>query len=114
MPFIRVLHVPCVPNLKLVGSNICIEADILHAIERLQITSENIIPVSFKRKLVFIGHYLEDLVNKQKIFNWPSFLKLTNPFYKNIRINKTDINDEIDIMSEQLFTDSLLTMSNVC
>jgi hypothetical protein len=36
MQFIRVLHVSRIPNLKLVGSSICIEADILHAIEILQ------------------------------------------------------------------------------
>jgi hypothetical protein len=53
IPFIRVAHVPRTPNLKLVGGSICIQANVSHSIERLQITPENIIPVSFKRKLTY-------------------------------------------------------------
>ena len=105
IPFIRVSHVPRTPNLKLLGSSICIEADIEHTMERLKITSENIIPVSFKRKLAYRGHYLEQVVNKQNIFDWLSFLMVNNPLYKNIRVNKTEINDEIDLMSEQILNE---------
>ena len=105
IPFIRVSHVPRTPNLKLLGSSICIEAKIEHTIERLKITSENIIPVSFKRKLAYRGHYLEQVVNKQNIFDWLSFLMVNNPLYKNIRVNKTEINDEIDLMSEQILNE---------
>ena len=105
IPFIRVSHVPRTPNLKMVGSSICIEADITHTIERLQITSDKIIPVSFKRKLAYTGHYLEQVVNKQKIFDWLSFFRLNNSLFKNIAINKTEINDEIDHMSEQLLAE---------
>ena len=108
IPFIRVSHVPRSPNLKLVGSSICIEADIEHSIERLKINSENIIPVSFKRKLAYRGHYLEQVVNKQKIFDWLAFLMKNNALYRNIRFNQTDIIDEIDIMSNDLL-DELVT-----
>ena len=51
------------PNLKLIGGSICIQANISHTIEKLQINPENII------------------------------------------INETEINDEIDIMSDRLISE---------
>ena len=105
IPFIRVAHVPRTPNLKLVGGSVCIQANVSHSIERLQINPENIIPVSFKRKLIYKGYYMEQVVNKEKIFEWLLFLKQNNPLYENITINETEINDEIDLMDEQLISE---------
>jgi hypothetical protein len=105
IPFIRVAHVPRTPNLKLVGGSICIQANISHTIEKLKINPENIIPVSFKRKLAYKGHYIEQVINKEKVFKWLSFLRLNNPLYKNIIIDETEVNDEIDIMSEKLISE---------
>ena len=62
IPFIRVSHVPRSPNLKLIGGSVCIEADINHTVRRLQINPENIVPVSFKRKLAYTGYYLEQVI----------------------------------------------------
>ena len=105
IPFIRVAHVPRTPNLKLIGGSVCIQANISHTIERLQINPENIIPVSFKRKLSYKGYYMEQVINKVKLFKWLSFLKLNNPLYKNIVIDETEVNDEIDIMSDRLIAE---------
>ena len=96
---------PRTPNLKLVGGSICIQANISHTIEKLKINPENIIPVSFKRKLAYKGHYIEQVINKEKVFKWLSFLRLNNPLYKNIIIDETEVNDEIDIMSEKLISE---------
>ena len=105
IPFIRVAHVPRTPNLKLVGGSICIQANISHSIERLKINPENIIPVSFKRKLTYKGFYMEQVINKEKVFKWLSFLKRNNPLYENIKLNETEVNDEIDIMSNQIISE---------
>ena len=94
IPFIRVAHVPRSPNLKLVGGSVCIQANISHTVEKLQITSENIIPVSFKRKVEYRGHYLEQVIDKGKVFQWLTFLKQNNPLYKDIKVNLTDINTD--------------------
>jgi hypothetical protein len=67
IPFIRVAHVPRSPNLKLVGGCIFIQANIPHTIERLHLNPENIIPISFKRKLSYTGHYMEQVINKSKV-----------------------------------------------
>jgi hypothetical protein len=101
IPFIRVAHIPRTPNLKLVGGTINIQADIKHSIDRLQINSENIIPVSFKRKLKYKGHYIEQVINKEKLFKWIAFLKENNPFYKNI-LEETEVEKQIDVMSSEL------------
>ena len=105
IPFIRVAHVPRTPNLKLVGGSICIQANLSHSIERLKINPENIIPVSFKRKLTYTGFYMEQVINKEKVFKWLAFLKRNNPLYENIKLNETEVNDEIDIMSNQLISE---------
>ena len=105
IPFIRVAHVPCSPNLKLIGGSVCNQANVSHSIERLKINPENIIPVSFKRKLTYKGYYLEQVVNKEKVYQWLVFLKKNNPLYKNITINETEVNDEIDLMDEMLLSE---------
>ena len=105
IPFIRVSHIPRSPNLKLLGGSVCIQANLEHTIGRLKICSENIIPVSFKRKLEYKGHYLEQVINKNKVFLWLKFLKQVNHLYKDIEI---EVSDEIDFMSAELM-DELVT-----
>ena len=48
---------------------------------------------------------MEQVVNKEHIFIWLKYLKKNNPLYENIKINETEINDEIDIMSDQLISE---------
>ena len=105
IPFIRVAHVPRSPNLKLVGGSVCIQANICHTVERLKIKAENIIPISFKRKLAYTGHYLEQVINKSKVLLWLNFLQKNNPLYKNIVVSDENVKDEIDIMEEKLISE---------
>jgi hypothetical protein len=41
---------------------------------------------------------MEQVVNKEKVFEWLLFVKRNNPLNENIIINETEVNDEIDIM----------------
>lgn len=112
IPFIRVAHVPRSPNLKLVGGSVCIQANISHTVEKLQITSENIIPVSFKRKVEYRGHYLEQVIDKGKVFQWLTFLKQNNPLYKDIKLNLNDINTDIQSMSNTIISELVIFDDN--
>ena len=104
IPFIRVAHVPRSPNLKLIGGSICIQADLSHTIERLNINPENIIPISFKRKLEYRGFYLEQVIDKRKVFEWLDFLRIHNPLYKNI-MGETEASEQIDEMSRNILSE---------
>ena len=107
IPFIRVAHVPRSPLFKLIGGSICIQADISHSMERLNINPETIIPVSFRRKLSYKGHYLEQVINKEKVFKWLAFLKENNHLFKDI-LSESKVSEEIDDMSAELM-DELVT-----
>ena len=114
IPFIRVAHVPRTPNLKLMGGSVCIQANISHTVEKLQIRPENIIPVSFKRKQEYRGHYMEQVVNKEKVFQWLTFLKHHNPLYKDVAINLNDIERDIQIMSDTILDELVIFDDKRC
>ena len=56
---------------------------------------------------------MEQVINKEKVFSWLSFLRLNNPLYRNIIINETEVNDEIDIMSDRLISE-LVSYDEYC
>ena len=102
IPFIRVAHLPRLPHLKLLGGNVCIQADLKHTMNRLNITSDTIIPVSFKRKLEYTGHYISQVINKEHVYNWLMFLMVNNHLYKNIKISKKELTEAIGKYSKTL------------
>jgi hypothetical protein len=68
IPFIRVAH--CETHhetLKVRGNLICISADIGETMSNILPRDQNILPISFKRKLVYNGHYLAEFVDKEKV-----------------------------------------------
>ena len=67
IPFIRVAHCPRGPYLKVKGDLILISSDLEHSISRLLPAEQNLIPVSFKRKLAYSGSYIEEVVEKKKV-----------------------------------------------
>ena len=104
IPFIRVVHMPRSPNLKLMGGSVCIQADIAHTVDRLNINPETIIPVSFKRKLQYEGHYMAQVINKKHVFLWLEHLKKYNHLYKDVIIFTES---ELDTQLEK-YEDTLL------
>ena len=93
IPFIRVAHCPRGPYLKIKGDLILISADIDHTMSCVLPVNQNLIPVSFKRKLAYSGSYIDDFIEKKKIqiiFNW---LRENNHLYKTIELDSSLISD---------------------
>ena len=111
IPFIRVVHIPRTPNLKLLGGSVCIQSDLSHTVERLDINPETIIPVSFKRKLEYEGHYIAQVIDKEKVFKWLSYLKKNNHLYANVQIDIPKIESHLDKFEDTLLTE-MVTYDN--
>ena len=107
IPFIRVAHIPRSPNLKLLGGSVCIQSDLSHTMERLNFSAETIIPVSFKRKLQYEGHYIEQVIDKNKVFEWLLYLKKNNHLYYNVNINFLQLQSQLDDLEDTLLTEML-------
>ena len=105
IPFIQVAHIPRTPNLKLLGGSVCIQSDLSHTVERLDINPETIIPVSFKRKLEYEGHYIAQVIDKEKVFKWLSYLKKNNHLYANVQIDIPKIESHLDKFEDTLLTE---------
>ena len=105
IPFIRVAHIPRTPNLKLLGGSVCIQSDLSHTVQRLDINPETIIPVSFKRKLRYEGHYIEQVIDKEKVFQWLSYLKRNNHLYRDVQIDVPKLESQIDKFEDKLLTE---------
>ena len=50
-----------------------ISADVVETMNRILPAPQNLIPVSFKKKLEYTGHYIQEYVDKKKLqiyFEW--------------------------------------------
>ena len=68
IPFIRIGHLPRGSYFKVKGELIMISADVIESLEKILPVEQNFIPVSFKRKLEYTGHYIQEYVDKRKVF----------------------------------------------
>ena len=75
------------------GNIIFITSDIPHSMEKILPQEQQLFPVSFKRKLTYEGHYIEEIIDKEKIriiFDW---LRKNNHLYYDVLL-KDEIIDE--------------------
>jgi hypothetical protein len=81
IPFIRVAHCKRGPYLQVRGNLILISSDVAQSMQKILPFEQNILPVSFKRKVSYDGHYIREMVDKRKVelyFNW---MKNNNPLF---------------------------------
>ena len=75
------------------GNIIFISSDVPSSLEKVLPQEQQLFPVSFKRKLSYEGHYIEEVVEKDKIriiFDW---LRKNNPLYYEVLL-KDEVIDE--------------------
>ena len=82
MIFTRIAHAPRGPYFKVKGDLILISSDLQHTMDRILPIDQNLIPVSFKRRLAYSGAFLEEYVKKKKLLMFFEFLKKNNHLYK--------------------------------
>ena len=108
IPFIRVGHCERGTQMKVRGNLILISADIARSLEKILPQSQNIIPVRFKRKLTYTGHYAAEYIDRRKVelyFNW---FKQNNPLFADFSLDQglverfeQDTKTEADIIFKQ-------------
>ena len=73
IPFIRIGHLPRGNYFQVKGELIMISADIAETMRKILPVEQNLVPVSFKKKLQYTGHYLQEYIDKKKVqiyFDW--------------------------------------------
>ena len=66
IPFIRIAHLPR-GYLQLKGDLIMVSADVVQSMKNILPQEQNLLPVAFKRKIEYQGHYLQEYVDRQKL-----------------------------------------------
>ena len=63
--------------------------------EKILPQDQALFPVSFKRKLVYEGYFLEEIIDRDKTVEWFKYLKKNNPHFKDIEL-KIELIDEFE------------------
>ena len=87
IPFIRIAHCPRGPYLKVKGDLILISADLSQSLSKILPLEQSLVPVAFKRRLAYGGSYLEEIIEKEKVIQYFSWLKRYNHLYKDFNLN---------------------------
>jgi hypothetical protein len=105
IPFIRVAHCERGTQMKVRGNLILISADVASSLSKILPLSQNIVPIRFKRKLTYDGHYLAEYVDRRKVelyFNW---FQKNNPLYKDMSLDdellekfEDDLREDADVI----------------
>ena len=93
IPFIRVGHCPRGRYLQLRGNIILISADVPESMEKILPQEQALFPVSFKRKLAYEGHYLSEIIDRNKVVTWFKWLKRNNPHFTDTTFESELIDD---------------------
>ena len=96
IPFIRICHCPRGPYVQVKGSLILISSDVKHSLEKILPLPQQIVPVKFKRKLSYDGHYIGEYVDKQKVRMFFEFFKKHNHLFKDVSLD-CDVIDELEL-----------------
>ena len=82
IPFIRILHLPRGPYLKVKGDLIMMSSEITESLNKILPLKPDIIGVAFRRRLSYKGHFIEEFVDKNKIRAYFNFFKKYNHLYE--------------------------------
>lgn len=92
IPFIRIGHMPRGPYFKVKGDLIMISSDVRDTMNKILPISQDLIPISFKRKLSYKGHYIEEYIDKKKVMLYFEFLKKYNHLYEEVDFDESILN----------------------
>ena len=91
IPFIRVGHCPRGRYLQVKGNVILISADIQSTVEKILPQEQHLFPVSFKRKIIYEGYYLHEIIDKNKVVSYFEWLRRNNPHFFDIVLKEEEI-----------------------
>ena len=102
IPFLRIGHCTRGRYLRLQGQLIMVSADLVSTMEKIVPIKQNLIPVSFKRKLEYQGYYIQEYIDKEKVTEYFNFLRTYNHLYEDIELgdlSKFDEETQAEILS---------------
>ena len=94
IPFLRIGHCTRGRYLRLQGQLIMVSADLVSSMEKILPIKQNLIPVSFKRKLEYQGYYIQEYIDKEKVTEYFNFLKIYNHLYEEVELGDLEKFDE--------------------
>ena len=86
IPFMKIGHCPRGNYFQLKGSVVMISADVTRTLEKILPVRQNLIPISFKRKLEYKGHYLREYIDREKLALYFKFFKTNNHLYEDLEL----------------------------
>ena len=93
IPFIRVGYLPRGRYFKVKGDLIMISSDLQSTINKIIPQPQNLLPVSFKRKLSYKGYFLEEIIDRKKVLTYFQWLKKYNHLYKDFHFEEKIIEE---------------------
>jgi hypothetical protein len=87
VPFMRIGYCPRGTSLNVKGGVINVQSDVAQTMARVLPTEQQFLPVAFKRKLAFKGHYLAQTVDVEKIAKYFNFFKENNHLFENVELD---------------------------
>ena len=82
IPFIRIGHLPRGSYFQVKGELIMISADVVESLQKILPVNQDLVPVSFKKKLEYTGHYISEYIDKKKIQIYFDWFKKYNHIFK--------------------------------
>ena len=70
------------------GNLILISNDIEHSMSRILPSDQQLLPVSFKRKLEYKGSFIEEWIDVEKVKSYFKWFKKHNPLYKDVELSE--------------------------
>ena len=93
IPFIRIGHLPRGQYFQVKGVLIMISANVEESLNKILPVDQNLVPVSFKKKLEYSGHYIQEYVDKKKVLTYFNWFKKYNHLYKDYELDVKLITD---------------------
>jgi hypothetical protein len=93
IPFIRIGHLPRGQYFQVKGELIMISANVKESLEKILPIQQNLVPVSFKKKLEYTGHYIQEYVDKKKVLIYYKWFKKYNHLFKDYELDESLITE---------------------
>merc|ERR1712202_83647 len=102
IPFIRIGHLPRGRYFQVKGELIMISADVVESLKKILPVEQNLVPVSFKKKIHYSGHFLQEYVDKNKVQTYFDWFKKYNHLFEGYEINQNLITDYEKMSMEKI------------
>ena len=75
------------------GNLILISADVKETMERILPQQQGLFPVLLKRKMEYEGHYIREVIDKEKLKIWHEHMQMNNPLFRDVQFDGTLVDE---------------------